>query len=134
TIHAARQHSLEREVAIKSVKTEDGDDGMVHSLLREALITGSLEHPAIIPVHMLGRDAGGRPLLVMKRIAGHTWRDLLCAPDEVAFAALPAFGSDRLQGHLEVLMQLCNAVSFAHAHGVIHRDIKPDNVMLGAFG
>jgi eukaryotic-like serine/threonine-protein kinase len=130
-VHAARQHSLAREVAIKTLKRDLPAPAAVAALLREALITGSLEHPGIVPVHALGVDDRDMPVLVMKRVEGVEWRQLLHDPDHPAWASRPG---DRLSVHLEVLMQVCQAVSFAHSRGIVHRDIKPENVMLGDFG
>lgn len=130
-VHAARQRSLEREVAIKTTKDGAVSGNAVGALLREAVITGSLEHPGIVPVHVLGLDAQGAPVLVMKRVEGAEWRALLVDPAHPAWKSRPA---DRVVAHVEILMQVCQAVHFAHSRGVIHRDIKPENVMVGDFG
>ncbi len=130
----ARQRSLARDVAVKVVKPEVQAGDVVQSLVSEALLTGALEHPNIIPVHALGRDAHGRPMLVMKRIEGTSWRNVLRDPAHPMWSALVERSGDRLVASIEVLMAVCNAVHFAHARGVIHRDIKPENVMLGAYG
>ncbi len=131
---SARQRSLGREVAVKTVRDELLDQASSQALISEGLITGYLEHPNITPVHQLGREAGGRPLLVMKRITGVVWSDLLADPNHEAWERLATLPSDRQQAHIEILMQVCNGVSFAHSRGVVHRDIKPDNVMIGEFG
>ncbi|MEZ4226066.1 MAG: protein kinase [Polyangiaceae bacterium] len=130
-VHAARQRSLGREVAVKTVKAESAAASAVHAILREAVITGALEHPGIVPVHALGMDGHGRPVLVMKRIEGVEWRSLIHDPDHPGWAAR---AGDRLEVHLEILKQVCQAVHFAHSRAVLHRDIKPENVMLGDFG
>jgi serine/threonine-protein kinase len=82
-------------------------------------------------VYSLSLDEAGLPVLVMKRIEGVTWGQLLRDP-----AAMAKHAPDRppLDEHLRILGQVCNAVHFAHARGVVHRDLKPDNVMVGAFG
>jgi predicted Ser/Thr protein kinase len=125
-IWAAEQTSLGREVAVKTLLTTRRSDKDVRMLLREARITGRLEHPNIVPVHGLGHSAVDGPYLVMKRIEGTPWRDLL--RDQ------PPRNDEELRRRLEVLMEVCQAVEFAHSRGVIHRDIKPANVMVGAFG
>lgn len=130
----ARQRSLQRDVAVKLLKQESATPRVIQALLQEALITGSLEHPSIIPVHALGLDRGGMPLLVMKRVDGVCWRDVLREPAHPAWERLTERSGDRLVASLEVLMAVCNAVHFAHTRGVVHRDIKPENVMLGSFG
>jgi eukaryotic-like serine/threonine-protein kinase len=126
----ARQRSLDREVAVKSVRPDRLHPGTVEALLREARIAGSLEHPNIVPVHALLGDPGN-PLLVMKRVEGVSWRELIAAPEHPAWSGFPG---DRLSRHLEILRQVCNAVAFAHSRGVVHRDLKPQNVMLGEYG
>jgi len=97
---------------------------------------GALEHPNIIPVHHLAADARGEPNLVMKRVTGRPWGELLVPGVDRRTPPLDHDMSDDevLDFHIGVLMQLCNAVEYAHSRGVVHRDIKPDNVMLGEFG
>jgi serine/threonine-protein kinase len=130
----ARQRSLARDVAVKVLKPETADADGALSLLREAVVMGGVEHPNIVPVHALGRDDRGHPVLVMKRIEGTSWRALLDDDAHPTWTALLAAHGDRVSAHLEVLMRVADAAHFAHARGVIHRDIKPENVMVGAFG
>ena len=100
-------------------------------LLREAWVTGAIEHPNVVPIHFVEVDAEGLPLVVMKRIEGVEWSTLACD----AAAVARRFGAtDLLAWNLGVLMQVLNAVRFAHHRGVIHRDLKPSNVMIGDFG
>jgi serine/threonine-protein kinase len=126
----ALQRPLHREVAVKLPRTAAAHVNA--ELLREALVTGRLEHPNIVPVHLLGQNDDGAPFFVMKRIEGTPWRKLLDDPQ--ALAALGQRAADPLRFHLGVLLEVCDAVSFAHSKGVLHRDLKPDNVMLGQFG
>ena len=130
-VHTGRQVVLDRRVAVKTLRTEHVCDENVEGLLGEAWLVGSLEHPNVIPVYDLGLDASGAPLLVMKRIEGDTWADLLADPKATERHSLDR---DPLEFHLRVLIQICNAIHFAHSRGVIHRDLKPDNVMIGDFG
>jgi eukaryotic-like serine/threonine-protein kinase len=129
-VHLARQRSLEREVAVKTLKDGAPPDAAA-GLLREAQVTGSLEHPGVVPVHALGLDDGGRPLLVMKRVEGADWRVLLEDPESPAWGDRPR---DRLVAHLEILMRVCETLELAHSRRVVHRDIKPENVRVGRFG
>ncbi|MBX3248648.1 MAG: serine/threonine protein kinase [Myxococcales bacterium] len=129
-VFLARQPSLHRGVAVKTAT-----DSRLHSaLVAEAVITGMLEHPNIPPVHQLGEDAHGNPVLVMKRIEGASWSEVLADPRHPVREDNPLFGGEELDAHLEILVQVCNALHFAHTRGVIHRDVKPANVMIGSFG
>ena len=128
-VWAGTQRALRRSVAVKELYADDSERTRAH-LLREAIVTGAIEHPNVVPVHLLGRNEDGRPLLVMKRIEGTPWRDQLVplftskGPAELA----------TIEQQLHIFTQVCNAVDFAHSRGVLHRDLKPENVMLGSFG
>ncbi len=130
-VHTGRQVSLDRRVAVKTLRNEHVSDDNVEGLLGEAWLVGSLEHPNVVPIYDLGLDETGAPLLVMKRIEGDTWSDLLC---DKAATKRHSLDRDPLEFHLRVLIQVCNAIHFAHSRNVVHRDIKPDNVMVGDFG
>lgn len=117
-VMSARQTALDRPVAAKFLRDPQGDPT---ALLREAIVTGRLEHPNIVPVHLLATTATGAPFFAMKRVEGTPWSDALEA-------------GRTLVEHLEVLVRVCDAVAFAHDRGVLHRDIKPSNVLLGRFG
>ena len=129
-VRAAKQIALEREVAVKALHNIDGKPiDEPATLLREARVQGALEHPQIVPVHLVGVDEQAQPLIVMKRIYGVPWSQLLGAAPE----RLPGAG-DALERHLRILIQVCNAVEFAHDQRIIHRDIKPGNVIVGTHG
>ncbi len=129
-VKLARQVSLDRAVAVKMLKpTSSVHDA--EALLAEAWLAGSLEHPGILPIYALSLGADGKPFVVMKRIEGVTWGKLLAGEADLETYAP---GRTRLESHLRIAMQLCNAVHFANSRGVVHRDLKPDNVMLGRFG
>jgi serine/threonine protein kinase len=132
-VYLARQHSLQRDVAIKTLH-ENASAAQRNALLEEGVITGFLEHPGVVPVHALGLDASDRPVLVMKRVEGVAWSDLLRDPDHPAWQTRGGDPGARLDDHVEILRQVCNAAHFAHSRGIIHRDIKPQNVLIGRFG
>ncbi len=130
-VHLAEQRSLGRKVVLKSLRSEVQSEENTLRLLQEAWVTGWIEHPNIVPVHDVTLDREGRPLIVLKRIEGETWSDLMCDPEAVR----ERFGAeDLLEWNLRLYMQVCNAIHFAHSRGILHRDLKPDNVMIGAFG
>ncbi len=113
---SATQRALLRPVALKFSR----DDAGRQALLREAIATGRLEHPNIVPVHLLASTDEGVPFFAMKRVEGTPW--------SAAIATRP------LVDNLETLSRVCDAVAFAHDRQIIHRDLKPSNVMLGRFG
>jgi serine/threonine-protein kinase len=130
-VKLGQQRSLERAVALKSLKDGLESPSARLKLLREAWITGKLEHPNIVPVHDLGVDERGEPRIVLKRIEGASWSSLLTDRDEVR----RRFDSeDLLEWNLRVLLEVARALHFAHARGIVHRDLKPENVMIGSFG
>ncbi|HWO17963.1 MAG TPA: serine/threonine-protein kinase [Kofleriaceae bacterium] len=118
-----RDREIGREVAIKRLHDAHGSADAVARFLREARIQARLEHPAIVPVHELGRDADGMPYFTMKRIGGVTLAELLDAP-----------AAPQLQRVLRAFADVCRAIDFAHTRRVVHRDLKPSNIMLGDFG
>ncbi len=125
------QLALRRKVAVKTLREGSRDPRSTLRLLREAWITGALEHPNVVPVHDLSADERGGPRLVMKRIEGVEWAALMhdAAAVEARFQV-----RSLLEWNLSIFQQVANAIAFAHARGIAHRDIKPDNVMIGAFG
>lgn len=125
------QRSLRRDVALKTLR-DDVDPRFSELLVTEGFLTGHLEHPNIVPVHLLGIDPKSQlPLLVMKRVSGVPWTDLL---EDAKHPLWARFSEGPLETHLRILMQIADALAFAHGKGVLHRDVKPENVMLGELG
>jgi tetratricopeptide (TPR) repeat protein/predicted Ser/Thr protein kinase len=120
-VYRAHDRNLNREVAVKILQGQPGSSA-ASRFLEEAQITGQLQHPGVPPVYRVGVLADGRPFLAMKLIKGDTLDALLRRDGP---------GSTRWLGVFE---GVCQAVGYAHAHGVIHRDLKPGNVMVGSFG
>ncbi|MHB1426482.1 MAG: tetratricopeptide repeat protein, partial [Gemmataceae bacterium] len=118
--------ALGRDLAIKVMKANlRGYPEAERRFLREARITGSLQHPSIVPIHNLGRLADGRLHYTMRLVRGQTFADIL--KDE---GGKP----ERLPYLLSIYEKMCQAVAYAHSKRVIHRDLKPANVMVGKFG
>lgn len=120
TVYRARDNALGRDVALKALSAPwavgDGD-----RLLREARVLAALEHPGIVPVHDLGRLADGRAFYTMRLVQGRRL--------DRAWADDPP-----LADLLRTFYRVCETVAYAHAHGILHGDIKPQNIMLGPFG
>ena len=128
-VYRARQQSLEREVALKRIIDAGSRDEVEERQARfvaEALVTGQLAHPHIVPVHELGRTEAGELFLAMKLVSGVSWSELL--------HGRPSAGARDLKAELTRLVAVAHAVAFAHSRGILHRDLKPSNVMLGEFG
>jgi serine/threonine protein kinase len=124
--------NLRRSVAMKVLRKElRSHREWLARFLEEAHITGGLEHPGIVPVHELGISSGGHLYFTMKKVEGLSLEQVisrLAAGDAEIAREYP------LPRRLEIFVKICDAISFAHAHGVIHRDLKPSNVMVGRFG
>ena len=120
----ARDQRIERDVAVKRMRSRSPSESARTRFLREARIQARLEHPAIVPVYALGEASDGTPYFTMKRLTGVTLEESL---------GNPASPLD-LKGKLRALVDVCMAIEFAHSRGVVHRDLKPTNIMLGDFG
>ncbi|MBD3419659.1 MAG: protein kinase [Chitinivibrionales bacterium] len=129
-IFEARDVNLGRKIAMKLLASEETDQKR-RRFINEARITGQLEHPNIIPVHELGINQQGKLYFTMKLVKGQSLKDVL----EDMRTHFPQSQSKYTLGKLLVaFVGVCNAISFAHARGVVHRDLKPANIMLGEFG
>jgi len=120
-VYAARQAAIDRTVAIKMLKNDIAtDNDQREKFLSEAVVTGDLDHPNIVPIYDLGSNETGALFYSMKRVQGTPWMSVI----------------DRKSNseNIDILMKVADAVAFAHSRGVIHRDLKPENVMLGDFG
>ncbi|HEY8040629.1 MAG TPA: protein kinase [Polyangiaceae bacterium] len=131
-VRACRDRRIGREVAIKSVRPGTGSrSDLAARFLREACVQGQLEHPAIVPVYDLGRDPERSLYFTMKRVRGLTFERIVDALHSGDADAARQFSRRKL---LTAFASVCHAVDFAHARGVVHRDLKPGNVMLGDYG
>jgi tetratricopeptide (TPR) repeat protein/tRNA A-37 threonylcarbamoyl transferase component Bud32 len=135
-VFLARDPEVNREVALKEIQDRYADDpGCRARFVREAEITGRLEHPGIVPVYGLGSYADGRPYYVMRFIRGESLGQAVARFHE---AESPT--RDRgeralaLRQLLRRFVDVCNTIAYAHSRGVLHRDLKPENVMLGGYG
>ncbi len=134
-VFVARQGSLDRLLALKLIKPLDGKKraqlartGRLETVeeerrlqfLSEAIVTGDLDHPNIVPIHDVALTSNNELFYAMKRVVGTPWSDVI---------------KDKSRDeNLEILLKAADAIGFAHTRGVVHRDIKPENIMLGDFG
>ncbi|TWT48223.1 Serine/threonine-protein kinase PknD [Thalassoglobus neptunius] len=120
-VYEALQSSLNRELAIKSLKpSEETSDYEQEMFVSEAVVTANLVHPNIVPIHDLGRTDDGKLFYSMKKVTGKPWdKEIRNRP---------------LEENLDIFMKLCDAVAYAHSRGVINRDLKPENVIVGRYG
>ena len=120
-VYAARQASIDRTVAVKMLKSDKTTDQHQRAkFLSEAVITGELDHPNIVPIYDLGASQQGSYFYSMKRVVGTPWNKVI--------------QTKTLAENIEILMKVADAVAFAHSRSVVHRDLKPENVMLGSYG
>ncbi len=127
-VHACEDRRIGRTVARKTLRALRGEVEATRRFIDEARLQGRLEHPAIVPVYDLGADEAGAPFFTMKRVRGRTLAAVLASRGE---AASDAWSTRRLLGALSTVAL---AIDYAHGHGVVHGDLKPQNVMLGRFG
>jgi serine/threonine-protein kinase len=128
TIHKVLDRALLRSVASKRLIPNQEDGSARDRFVAEAQITSQLEHPHIVPVHDLGTDEAGQPHFTMKLVRGETLARLMRT------AAYDVTSEQGVRPFLYVLLKVCDAVSYAHSRRVVHRDLKPDNIMVGDHG
>ena len=135
-VFVALDEELHREVALKEIQEPQADnpDSRTRFML-EAEITGGLEHPGIVPVYGLGTYADGRPYYAMRFIRGDSLKDAIerfHRADKAGMA--PGERTLALRGLLRRFVDVCDAIAYDHSRGVLHRDLKPGNIMLGKYG
>jgi serine/threonine-protein kinase len=136
-VYVALDEELHREVALKEIQDRFADHPDSRArFVREAEVTGNLEHPGVVPIHGLGCYPDGRPYYAMRFIRGEPMHDAIArfhAADANARRD-PGERSLALRELLSRFVAVCNAIAYAHARGIVHRDLKPANIMLGEYG
>jgi serine/threonine protein kinase len=147
-VFVAEDQELHRQVALKQIRGEHADNPVSRGrFLREAEVTGELEHPGIVPVYGVGQDAHGRPYYAMRFIRGSNLKEAIKHFHEAKDGGDSSTPAERSTGQqnsgqrnlefrqlLGRFVDVCNTVAYAHSRGVLHRDLKPSNVMLGDYG
>jgi serine/threonine-protein kinase len=135
-VFVALDGELHREVALKQILDQHADDPISRQrFLLEAEITGNLEHPGIVPVYGLGTYGDGRPFYAMRFIRGDSLKEAIeqFHADET-LKGDPGRRSLERRKLLRRFLDVCNAIEYAHSRGVLHRDIKPGNIIVGQHG
>jgi len=129
-VQLATDHDIGRQVAVKRVLEPDNAHAVAR-FIDEVRVVGSLEHPNIVPIHDVGVDDDGALFFVMKYVEGDTLSDVIAklAADDQAYHRRFSF-----EHRLDLFAGLLRALQYAHSRGLVHRDIKPDNIMVGAYG
>jgi serine/threonine-protein kinase len=145
-VSVAMDEELHREVALKEIQERYASESEPRArFLLEAEITGSLEHPGIVPVYGLGHHPDGRPFYAMRFVRGESLKDAISrfhgdADASGAMTGAAKAGAESLAHSvpfrrlLSRFLDVCNAIAYAHSRGVLHRDLKPGNILLGPFG
>lgn len=136
-VSVAVDGELHREVALKEIQRQHADNVSSRSrFMIEAEITGRLEHPGIVPVYGLGQYEDGRPYYAMRFIRGQSLRKAIDEYHLTLETEQPDPGERLLQlrNLLTRFIAVCQTMEYSHTRGILHRDLKPDNIMLGDFG
>lgn len=134
-VSIAQDREVTRRVALKEILPQFADDPSARArFLREAEVTGQLEHPGIVPIYSVGQHPDGRPYYAMRFIEGVRLSDAIKCYHANAMESPYANTRRELQSLLGRFIAVCDAANFAHQQNIVHRDIKPDNIMLGDHG
>jgi serine/threonine-protein kinase len=129
-VYLTEDRDLHRKLAVKTVRGtnfSNGDSQIAKRFLREAQTTAQLPHPNIVPIYDIGVRQDGTLFYSMPALSGRTLGSIVHSLDDRT-------GPEKLPDLIDVFLKVCDAVSFAHHRGILHRDIKPDNIFVGDYG
>lgn len=128
----ARDIDIRRDIAIKLINEEDNEQQeWIERFMEEAQVQGQLEHPNIPPVYEMGMEQNSRVYFSMQKVEGDSLREILDGIRKEDPSYTEEYTLTRL---LQIFHKICDGLAFAHSRGVIHRDLKPGNIMIGAYG
>jgi len=133
TVHRAKDQDLRRIVAFKTVNDPSRTD-VARRLLTEVQVTAQLDHPSVVPVYGLEQSPEGGPAYAMKYVQGRTLSEVLAEARRQWVEQGCCDRAHDLPARLDIFLRICDALAYAHSKGVVHRDLKPTNVMVGPFG
>lgn len=141
-VYRVTENTLKREVALKICRAGLQPDSRkpqeAGEFANEAYMTAHLDHPGVVPIYALAKDADGRPFFAMKKVSGTSWKDLLhpegVSDPEHRTAIVARARQMTWKDHLDILLKVSDAVAFAHSKAILHRDLKAENIMLGDYG
>lgn len=130
-VSLVRDNDISREVAVKSLHPDLLEPEMLDRFIDEIHMLGQLEHPNIMPIHDVGVDESGKPYFMMKYVAGETLGSII---DKLRDKVPSYVESYTIERRVEIMIGVLRAIELAHSKGIVHRDVKPDNIMVGRFG
>lgn len=134
-VYVAEDTTLRREVVVKQIRRDRLSEPVFRDkFVLEAKVTGNLEHPGIVPVYALGTDASGSPYYAMRFIRGQDLGAQIQEFHQLVRQKKTKLDGPELRGLIRRFIDVCNAIEYAHDRGVLHRDLKPGNIMLGKHG
>ena len=134
-VHLAEDMQFQREVALKQIRADRADDPLYQvKFIHEAEVTGRLEHPGIVPIYSMGTDDAERPFYAMRFIRGDSLAAEIAQLHETRKEQGGSVDSPQLRQLLRRIVDICQAMEYAHDQNILHRDLKPANVMLGKYG
>src|SRR5262249_16363013 len=134
-VSVAYDAELDREVALKEIQQPSAHHPSHRSrFLLQAKVTGGLEPPGIVPVYGLGHYPDGRPYYAMRFVKGDNLKDAIARFHQEKGGLPPGERTLRLRQLLGRFLDVCHAIEYAHSRGVLHRDLKPGNILVGKYG